>query len=198
MKRIRIGNDIRIKWTITRNGSPEDFLGKDVRVMLVSSYREEVPSTFTIDGNVVYIQYDGKDQLINGRYVLLLVENYGSESMTTLDHCDAFELVPHSCMTGGETCSNIEISTLELADDICLPTNGLSAYDIAVKNGFVGTEVEWLASLKGEKGDQGLSGNINYPTFHINDGMHLIMNASAASDEDRFKINENGNLILVV
>ena len=27
-------------------------------------------------------------------------------------------------------------------------TNGLSAYEIAVKNGFVGTEIEWLESLK--------------------------------------------------
>ena len=32
---------------------------------------------------------------------------------------------------------------------------GLSAYEIAVKNGFRGTEAEWLASLKGEKGDTG-------------------------------------------
>lgn len=30
---------------------------------------------------------------------------------------------------------------------------GKSAYEVAVKNGFSGTEVEWLASLKGEKGD---------------------------------------------
>ena len=30
--------------------------------------------------------------------------------------------------------------------------SGASAYDIAVKNGFVGTEKEWLASLKGEPG----------------------------------------------
>lgn len=35
---------------------------------------------------------------------------------------------------------------------------GLSAYDIATTNGFVGTEVEWLASLKGEKGDTGEKG----------------------------------------
>lgn len=26
---------------------------------------------------------------------------------------------------------------------------GLSAYEVAVKNGFVGTETEWLESLKG-------------------------------------------------
>ena len=35
---------------------------------------------------------------------------------------------------------------------------GASAYEIAVKNGFEGTELEWLASLKGEKGEQGLPG----------------------------------------
>ena len=32
---------------------------------------------------------------------------------------------------------------------------GYSAYEIAVQNGFVGTEAEWLASLKGEDGEQG-------------------------------------------
>jgi hypothetical protein len=31
---------------------------------------------------------------------------------------------------------------------------GDSAYEVAVKNGFVGTEAEWLASLKGPKGDK--------------------------------------------
>jgi hypothetical protein len=33
--------------------------------------------------------------------------------------------------------------------------DGKSAYEIAVENGFVGTEEEWLESLKGEKGDPG-------------------------------------------
>lgn len=32
---------------------------------------------------------------------------------------------------------------------------GLSAYEVAVKNSFEGTEQEWLASLKGDKGDKG-------------------------------------------
>lgn len=31
----------------------------------------------------------------------------------------------------------------------------LSAYGIAVKNGFEGTEAEWLESLKGAKGEKG-------------------------------------------
>lgn len=33
--------------------------------------------------------------------------------------------------------------------------DGKSAYQIAVENGFIGTELEWLASLKGEKGTDG-------------------------------------------
>jgi hypothetical protein len=31
-------------------------------------------------------------------------------------------------------------------------TNGLSAYEIAVINGFIGSEIDWLNSLKGENG----------------------------------------------
>ena len=35
---------------------------------------------------------------------------------------------------------------------------GDSAYQVAVQNGFQGTEEEWLASLKGAKGDAGAQG----------------------------------------
>lgn len=47
--------------------------------------------------------------------------------------------------------------------DFSLGKDGKSAYDIAVENGFVGSEVEWLESLrgvKGEKGDQGPAGEV--------------------------------------
>ena len=35
---------------------------------------------------------------------------------------------------------------------------GLSAYQVAVLNGFIGNEIEWLASLKGSNGDPGAPG----------------------------------------
>lgn len=38
-------------------------------------------------------------------------------------------------------------------------TNGLSAYQIAVANGFAGTESQWLDSLRGVQGIQGETGN---------------------------------------
>ena len=36
--------------------------------------------------------------------------------------------------------------------------DGLSAYEIAIQNGFVGTEAEWLASLQGADGQDGSDG----------------------------------------
>lgn len=36
--------------------------------------------------------------------------------------------------------------------------NGASAYEVAVNNGFVGTEQEWLLSLKGKDGKDGEKG----------------------------------------
>ena len=36
--------------------------------------------------------------------------------------------------------------------------SGESAYEIAVKNGFTGTEAEWLESLKGADGTDGSDG----------------------------------------
>ena len=39
-----------------------------------------------------------------------------------------------------------------------LGNDGKSAYEIAVDNGYSGTEVEWLESLKGANGQQGVAG----------------------------------------
>ena len=36
--------------------------------------------------------------------------------------------------------------------------DGASAYEIAVENGYTGTEAEWLTSLKGQKGERGEKG----------------------------------------
>ena len=41
---------------------------------------------------------------------------------------------------------------------LAVDVSGLSAYDVAVANGFVGTEAAWLASLKGERGTKGEPG----------------------------------------
>lgn len=52
----------------------------------------------------------------------------------------------------------IAVSAIVVCLLLCACT-GKSAYDIAVENGFVGTEEEWLQSLKGDTGDKGDIGN---------------------------------------
>jgi hypothetical protein len=38
--------------------------------------------------------------------------------------------------------------------------DGFSAYEVALQDGFIGTEEQWLASLKGEQGIQGIQGEV--------------------------------------
>ena len=44
---------------------------------------------------------------------------------------------------------------------------GKSAYEIAVENGYKGTEEEWLESLKGDKGDSGIKGQTGKSAYEI-------------------------------
>lgn len=160
MKNIRIGNDITIKWTINRQGLPEDFSGKAVSVYLLEPFsNSKAAINYTIESNVITIYFNGKDQKRVGQYTLKLVENEGKAGMITLDHCNPFILVAKSCMvSGANECSNITIETIELESSLDLGKDGKSAYEIALSEGFEGSEAEWLASLKGEKGDKGDKG----------------------------------------
>lgn len=75
---------------------------------------------------------------------------------------------------------------------------GFSAYELAVENGFIGTEEQWLSSLRGEKGDKGDKGDdgsISVLTFNVNNDMHLIMQLETNTNLD-FELDDNGHLIL--
>ncbi|MFD9904796.1 right-handed parallel beta-helix repeat-containing protein [Streptomyces sp. NPDC059063] len=48
-----------------------------------------------------------------------------------------------------------DIVTADPSTPHYVPVPGLSAYEVAVENGYVGTEADWVASLKGQKGDPG-------------------------------------------
>lgn len=56
-------------------------------------------------------------------------------------------------ITGNAAAEKVLRGRINRLDTLCM-----SAYAIAVKNGFEGTEEEWLASLKGEKGEKGEQG----------------------------------------
>lgn len=63
-------------------------------------------------------------------------------------------------------------------------TNGKSAYQVAVDEGFVGTESEWLASLVGAKGDDGADGT------NGSDGVSPVANVSKTGDQIKIHIQD--------
>lgn len=54
--------------------------------------------------------------------------------------------------TGMGSIDLADVAPADPAPPIYTPVPGLSAYEVAVSDGFVGTEVQWLASLKGTPG----------------------------------------------
>lgn len=72
--------------------------------------------------------------------------------------------------------------------------NGASAYEIAVDNGFVGTEAEWLTSLQGADGENAIAIN----TAFVNKAYSSTMNIAHDADNPNFEIDITGNLNLTV
>ena len=106
MERIRIGNDIELRWKIYTTdaagvSSPYDLTGKSLEVSLFNAYADgELPLDFTTEANEITAIYRGKDQKITGSYSIILRENNGADGMKTVDEHDAFELV---CRTMDES-----------------------------------------------------------------------------------------------
>lgn len=145
MKKIRIGNDIVIKWRITVNGEEFNLEGLDLSLYISTTYQPRKAIAFTVAGNEITATFKGTDQNVTGVYRLTLYRNEGENSQSILDACDAFELVSCSCLTVDAAFGGAEVE-LPIADlGVGIP--GLSAYEIAVYEGFVGTQAEWLASL---------------------------------------------------
>lgn len=61
-------------------------------------------------------------------------------------------------VTDATSTTTAELHNGEKGDTGSRGADGKSAYEIALQNGFTGTEADWLASLKGQKGDTGAKG----------------------------------------
>lgn len=88
----------------------------------------------------------------------------------------------------------ITISTVGVAGQ-----RGKSAYEVAVDNGFTGTEQEWLESLKGKDGKDGVNGtsgtgepvSLNFPTIkNMLDDRAIIADSDSLEDILRAIVKE--------
>lgn len=112
MKKIRIGNDIPIKWTINRDGHPEDFSGKTIKLLMRSMSDEVEITDYKIEGNVISWTFFGKDQTKATAYTFTLIENEGQEGMFTIDACRVLQLVECSDLADDDDSDmNVEETT---------------------------------------------------------------------------------------
>ena len=89
----------------------------------------------------------------------------------------AYDLYVENAMSHGDTPLTLEAWLNSLkgepgtnGNDGQAGADGKSAYDIAVENGFNGTESEWLESLHGQDGQNGKNGQDGQPGANGNDG----------------------------
>lgn len=124
MEKVRIGNDIQVKYTVLRDGQPESFAGATNIVVTVKNeaYGKVIPSTFNIVGNIVNIMLDAADCVLCGKHRVTLSYNRGND--ITIDAL-AFELVQFTSQTGGTEIVGVEIVTVNISGDIgiAIPDN---------------------------------------------------------------------------
>lgn len=160
MKKIRIGNDVTIKWKVFVNGG-KTFLTsfKNIEVLLLDSAQRVMPVDLTdIRDDTITLKLYGYKMLGSnsmwktGNYSLELYINKNERGQAVADLQNAFALVDRTSEAGGDSQdvdvdTEIEIEPLSIAVGIA-GSNGKSAYEIWLAQGNEGTEQDFLNSLK--------------------------------------------------
>lgn len=155
MKSYRIGNTIRLTWSLFRSDGSAYIPVSPVLYMYAPGHRIEIVD-FEQTDNILSWVFNGAEQKYLGPYTVTLKDTVSDHEHVTFDVCDVFELVKWTCLENEENQTNVETEeVIGIHTSTIQVSEGLSAYQIAMRNGFSGTEQEWLRSLKGPKGDPG-------------------------------------------
>lgn len=158
MKRIRIGNDVSVAWQIKENGVNANLAGRNLRLWLCNIRTRKLEITdYEIKGSVILFVQPGAAQVCTGKYSLVLQD--ATAGLKTIDTCDAWELVEHSCQADGGDSDGITTETVELSSEMQMAVKGEKGDKGAQgEKGDVGNIGP--QGLKGDKGEQGLKGDV--------------------------------------
>ena len=150
MKKIRLNTDFVIEWrSILINGAPANFNELSPLLFLVVDPLGQAHAnnpTIIDDGHSLSVRIKAADLTVQGVYSLTVYIHHGENGQTAIDRCEAFALTPSLCCPPN-TPSSLE-HVVVMGGDVAVGVKGLSAYEIALKNGFKGSEEEWLQSLR--------------------------------------------------
>lgn len=151
MKRIRIGNDINVVWSLMRDDAPFLLNAEKISLYLMAPYGRVELTDYSVEGNSVTWLFQGRHQKAIGKYTLVLVVNKGEEGMITTDACDFVELVSCSCKADGADACGVETEYVNLVSkiDVGGASGGGSSYD----DTEIRTELSRLDAVKADKSE---------------------------------------------
>ena len=157
MRKIRIGKDIVVRWSLYRNenGDRVPFaIDATAELRVQTPYGIINADNAVIEGNVVSWTFRGAEQQHKGIYDLILVQKEGASGMVTVDTCKAFALVAHSCeetlAVGGDVVTDAVMLEGEVAFAPVVVEVGGGSYDDTELRGMIAENEQKLTELSAE------------------------------------------------
>ena len=157
MDTIRIGNDINVVWKVfSRNGLQYSLEDKTLAVWLLSGpYKSQITAFQVENTNEVTFSLDATALTRRGVYKLLLriKDPVAVADDAAFDLTQTFQIVSQSYPdpTSEPVDGAVDLTFQSILNTVFVSTlrgdKGYSAYEVAVRNGYEGTEQEWLDSL---------------------------------------------------
>lgn len=147
MRKVRIGNDINVRWEVKTDGKAVSLEGKTLKLYVRSAYRKEEITTFTVEGCVVSFTYPASMQRMTGARAVILEDATEGAPRRTVCADQAFTLVAHSCEENDDDVE-FEDFMVSLQSNVLIGKPGLSAYEVWLSEGNTGTLEDWYAFLR--------------------------------------------------
>ena len=147
MRKVRIGNDINVRWEVKTDGQAVSLEGKALKLYVRSAYRKEEITTFTVEGCVVSFTYPASMQRMTGARAVILEDATKGAPRRTVCADQAFTLVAHSCEESDDDVE-FEDFMVSLQSNVLIGKPGLSAYEVWLSEGNTGTLEDWYAFLR--------------------------------------------------
>lgn len=147
MRKVRIGNDINVRWEVKTDGQAVSLEGKALKLYVRSAYRKEEITTFTVEGCVVSFTYPASMQRMTGARAVILEDATEGAPRRTVCADQAFILVAHSCEESDDDVE-FEDFMVSLQSNVLIGKPGLSAYEVWLSEGNTGTLEDWYAFLR--------------------------------------------------
>lgn len=158
--------------TILMNGGvvcrPDNGSGKeccDVRPLYDNPQTAPVKLTYTIENNTLIAIWPANKQFATGDYDIVLYGRKNKGGQTVCDQYRFVRLVSHTAQIDNE--DNCGIEPVITMQPTTVELSGLSAYEVAVLEGFSGTREEWVESLKQPAKDAANEAEENFKTYQL-------------------------------